>query len=457
MKKNDEFELEITGMTAEGSGVGHIDGMAVFADLTAVGDTILAHAIKVKKNYTVAKAMEIIKPSPDRVEPDCPVFRRCGGCAYRHISYEAELKIKQQRVEDAFHRIAGLPLNIRDIIGSEETQGYRNKAQLPVGEEQGKIKTGFFSRRSHNIIGCESCLLQPEAFSDIAEQVRNWAEENHISVYDENSHKGLLRHIYIRAAKDCREILVCLVINGSNIPRAEKLWERISAKGATGLVINANKEKTNVILGTKNKTLFGKGSITDTLCGTEFEISPLSFYQVNRAQAERLYSLAAEYADLDENTVLLDMYCGVGTIGLTMAKKVKQLIGVEIIPDAIEDAKKNAERNGITNARFICGDASLAAAELEKEGIKPDVIILDPPRKGCDEALIKTVAKMSPKRVVYVSCDPATLARDCAVFADLGYTVPEENGKHFVTPVDLFPKTVHTECVVKLCCATHSN
>lgn len=450
MKKNDEFELEITGMTAEGSGVGHIDGMAVFADQTAVGDKIFAHAIKVKKNYAVAKAMEIITPSPDRIEPDCPVFRRCGGCAYRHISYEAELKIKQQRVEDAFHRIAGLPLNIRPIIGSDETIGYRNKAQLPVGEENGRIKTGFYSKRSHNIIGCEACLLQPKEFSLVAEEVRNWAEESKIKIYDEIKHSGLLRHIYIRASKNCKEMLVCLVINGNSIPAAEKLWEKISAKGATGLVLNINKEKTNVILGGKNKTLFGKGSITDTLCDTEFEISPLSFYQVNRAQAEKLYSLAAEYADLDKNTVLLDMYCGVGTIGLTMANRVKQLIGVEIIPDAIEDAKKNAERNGIENARFICGDAAKAAAELEKEGIKPDVIILDPPRKGCDEELIKTVAKMSPKRVVYVSCDPATLARDCAVFAALGYTVPEKDGKHLVTPVDLFPRTVHTECVTLL-------
>lgn len=451
MKKNDEFELEITGMTAEGSGVGHIDGMAVFAANTAVGDKILAHAIKVKKNYAVAKAMEILSPSPDRIEADCPVFNRCGGCVYRHISYEAELKIKWQRVDDVFKRIAGMPLDIRPILGSEKTVFYRNKAQLPVGKDKdGNTKTGFYSSRTHNIIDCGCCLLQPEKFSKIADAVKKWIDENGISVYDETAHKGLIRHIYIRCAKDCREILVCIVINGRNLPESEKLWNELSAIGATGLSININKEKTNVVLGKDMINLYGKDKIEDTLCDTVFEISPHSFYQVNRDQAEKLYTLAAEYARLDESTTLLDMYCGVGTIGLSMAKKVKQLIGVEIVPDAVENAKINAEKNGIKNARFICGDASVAAAQLEKEGIKPDVIILDPPRKGCDEELIKTVTRMNPKRIVYVSCDPATLARDCAVFKTLGYTIQKENGSHLVTPVDMFPRTAHVETVVSL-------
>lgn len=451
MKKNDEFELEITGMTAEGSGVGHVDGMAVFAANTAVGDKILAHAIKVKKNYAVAKAMEIIKPSPDRINADCPVFNRCGGCVYRHISYEAELKIKQQRVNDVFERIAGMKLNIRPIIGSDETSFYRNKAQLPVGKDKdGNTKTGFYSSRSHNIIDCDCCLLQPKKFSEIANAVRGWIDEHNISVYNEESHSGLVRHIYIRSSKDCKEILVCIVINGKKLPEAEFLWDKLSAIGATGLSVNINKEKTNVVLGKEMINLYGKDRIEDTLCGTQFEISPHSFYQVNHEQAEKLYSLAAEYADLDKNTILLDMYCGVGTIGLSMAKNVKQLIGVEIVPDAVKNAKKNAAKNGIENARFICGDAATAAAQLEKEGVKPDVIILDPPRKGCDEELIKTVAKMNPKRVVYISCDPATLARDCAIFSSLGYTIPEQNGQHIITPVDLFPKTAHVEVALQL-------
>ncbi len=451
MKKNDEFQLEITGMTAEGSGVGRKDGMAVFVSNTAVGDTVLAHAIKVKKNYAVAKAMEIISPSPDRIQPDCPVFNRCGGCAYRHISYDAELKIKQQRVEDAFKRIGGLDVKLNPIVGGESRCFYRNKAQLPVGKENGKTKIGFYSFHSHNIIDCDSCLLQPELFSRIAEKFREWIDIHGVSVYDEASNSGLIRHLYMRASEDCKETSVCAVINGNSLPFADKLWEALSAMGVTGLSININKEKTNVILGNETKTLFGKANITDTLLGTRFEISPLSFYQVNRKQTEKLYSIAAEYADLTPDTVLLDMYCGVGTIGLTMAEKVKELIGVEIVAPAVENAKSNAELNDITNARFICADASLAAEKLEAEGIKPDVVILDPPRKGCDEELIKTVAKMSPDRIVYVSCDPATLARDCAVFATLGYNIAEQNGKHLITPVDMFPGTVHVECALKMC------
>ena len=450
MKKNDEFQLEITGMTAEGSGVGHKDGMAVFVSNTAVGDTVLAHAIKVKKNYAVAKAMQITVPSPDRTEPDCAVFNRCGGCVYRHISYEAELKIKQQRVADAFARIGGLDVKLQQIIGADSTNGYRNKAQLPVGKENGKTKTGFYSFHSHNIIDCDCCRLQPDLFSKIAAEFRCWVDENSVSVYDENSHKGLVRHLYIRCAENCAETSVCIVINGKNLPHADNLWARLSALGVTGLSINVNKEKTNVILGNTTHTLYGKAEITDTLLGTKFEISPLSFYQVNRRQTEKLYSVAAEYAALTPDTVLLDMYCGVGTIGLTMAKKVKELVGVEIVAPAIENAKKNAALNGITNARFICGDASQAADKLKNEGIKPNVIILDPPRKGCDEELIKTVAQMSPERIVYVSCDPATLARDCAIFATLGYEIAQENGTNLITPVDMFPRTAHVETVALL-------
>ena len=451
MKKNDEFELLITGMTAEGNGVGHKDGMAVFVSNTAVGDTVLAHAIKVKKNYAVAKAMEIITPSADRIEVDCPVFNRCGGCVYRHISYDAELKIKQQKVDDAFKRIGGLDVTLQPIVGSAKTDFYRNKAQLPVGNEKGNIKVGFYSFHSHNIVDCGCCKLQPEVFSEIAEKFKSWAEESNISVYDELTHKGLLRHLYIRGSKGNKNLSVCVVINGNALPEADSLWQAISPLGVTGLSININREKTNVILGDTVKELYGKAYIEDSLLDTEFGISPLSFYQVNRDQTENLYSIAAEYAALTPETVLLDMYCGVGTIGLTMAKKVKELIGVEIVAPAIEDAKKNAALNSISNARFICGDASKAADELKKEGIKPDVIILDPPRKGCDEALIKTVAEMSPERIVYVSCDPATLARDCAIFATLGYTVAEKSdGTHFVTPVDMFPRTAHVETVALL-------
>lgn len=450
MKKNDEFELLITGMTTEGNGVGHKDSMAVFVSNTAIGDTVLAHAIKVKKNYAVAKAMSIISPSPDRIEPDCPVFNRCGGCVYRHITYDAELKIKQQKVADAFRRIGGLDVKLRKIVGSDRTDFYRNKAQLPAGIENGKAKLGFYTFHSHNIIDCGACRLQPEKFSEVADALRRFIDEYGLSVYNENTADGLIRHLYIRASKDCEEMSVCVVINGSSLPFADKLWLLLELLGVTGLSININKENTNVVLGEKTKTLFGKPEITDTLLGTKFEISPLSFYQVNRDQTEKLYSIAAEYAKLTPDTVLLDMYCGVGTIGMTMAKNVKELIGVEIVAPAIENAKKNAELNSITNARFICADAAKAAQQLKAEGIRPDVIILDPPRKGCDAQLIETVAEMSPERVVYVSCDPATLARDCAVFESLGYTIAESDGTNLITPVDMFPRTAHVETVALL-------
>ena len=450
MKKNDRIELDITGMTSEGSGVGHAEGMAVFVPLTAVGDRIAAHILKTKKTYAYAKIDEIITPSADRVAPDCPVFAPCGGCVYRHIRYEAELKIKQDYVESCFQRIAKLPLKLCPIVGAEQTVGYRNKAQLPVREENGEIKIGFFSCHSHRVVNSTACRLQPEAFSRVTEAVRDWIKENHISVYDETAHTGLLRHIFMRASKDCQELVLCLVINGAALPHADSLLSRCVPLGVTGLLININRERTNVILGDECQTLYVKPTITDTLCGKEFDISPLSFYQVNRDQAERLYEKAAEYAGCDENTVLLDLYCGVGTIGLTMADKVRQLIGVEIVPQAVEDAARNAEKNGITNARFLCGDAAEAARQLEQENLRPTAVILDPPRKGCDEALIQTVVGMQPKRIVYVSCDPATLARDYARFAALGYVCPEENGRHCITPFDLFPRTQHCESVMKL-------
>lgn len=450
MKKNDKIQLDITGMTSEGSGVGRAEGMAVFVPLTAVGDRVSAHILKAKKTYAYAKIDELLTPSADRTEPDCPVFAQCGGCVYRHIHYQAELKIKQDYVESCFQRIAKMPLRVQPIVGAAQTVGYRNKAQLPVQNENGAVKIGFFSRHSHRVVNSTACRLQPEAFSQITEAVRRWIAEYDISVYDETAHTGLLRHIFIRASQGCQELVLCLVINGTALPHADSLIGRCVPLGVTGLVLNVNRERTNVILGETCQTLYGKPFITDTLCGKAFDISPLSFYQVNRDQAERLYARAAEYAGCDGNTVLLDLYCGVGTIGLTMADRVKQLIGVEIVPQAVEDAARNAAKNGITNARFLCGDAAEAARQLERERIRPTAVILDPPRKGCDEGLIQTVAAMQPQRIVYVSCDPATLARDYARFAALGYVCPEENGYHCVTPFDLFPRTQHCESVMKL-------
>lgn len=444
LKKNEIYQTTITGMTTEGSGVGRIDGTAVFITNTAVDDVIKTKIIKTSKNYAIGRLEDIITPSSARIKPDCEYFTQCGGCTYRHITYKAECEIKEQRVKDAVTRIGGFEnLEVKPIVGGKSRNHYRNKAQLPVGiDNKGNFVMGFYAYHSHRIVNSTSCNLQPPVFSEIGEIVRQWATENKITPYNEQSHTGLLRHLYIREAEVTDEIMVCLVINGNSIPHTDILTDRLKKiDGFKSLQLNINKEKTNVILGKKCITLYGSDYITDVLCGLKFNISPLSFYQVNRTQAEKLYSIAQHYAQLNADDVLLDLYCGTGTIGLSMASKVKKLIGVEVIPQAIENAKRNAELNNITNAEFICGDATKASKTLENRGIKPSVIIVDPPRKGCDKQLIEIISNMSPSRVVYVSCDSATMARDIKIFNEFGYT-PQE-----VTPVDMFPGTSHVECV----------
>ena len=445
VNKNDEFKLNITGNTSEGGGVGKFDGQAIFVENTAVGDEILCHIIKAKKTYAIGKAVKIIKPSKSRIEPECEAFKSCGGCSFGHIKYEEELKYKAQKVKDAFERIGGLSPVFKPIIASPETTRYRNKAQYPVRRVNGILNIGFYAKKSHRVIDGGDCLLQPEDFTKIIEIFRKWINDNNITVYSEALNKGLIRHIYLRKAFATGEIMVCVVINGNTIPNSDELTEKLKeTEGFKTLVVNINKDATNVVLGNNCTALYGDGYITDILCGVKIKLSPLSFYQVNRNGAELLYKKAEEYVAPTPDQTILDLYCGTGTIGLSMANSVKELVGVEIIPEAIEDAKVNAQINNINNARFICGDASLAAEELKNEGIKPDTVILDPPRKGCAEELLKTVAEINPQKIVYVSCDPATLARDCARLLDLGYVVEE------VTPVDMFPRTHHVESVALL-------
>lgn len=445
VNKNDEFKLTVTGYTSEGGGVGKFDGQAVFVENTAIGDEILCHIIKAKKTYAVGKAVKILKPSKHRIEPECESFRMCGGCSFAHITYEEELKHKAQKVKDAFQRIGGISPNFKDIIPSPETSRYRNKAQYPVKRENGILNIGFYAKKSHRVIDGGDCLLQPAEFTQITEIFRKWINENNITVYSETTEKGLLRHIYLRKAFATGEIMVCAVINGEKLPQSDKLLEMLkNIKGFKTLVVNINRESTNVVLGERCIPLHGDGYITDILCGVKVNISPLSFYQVNRNGAELLYKKAAEYAAPTRDDDILDLYCGAGTIGLSMASEVRSLIGVEVIPEAVKDAEENAKNNDITNARFICGDAAAAAVQLKEEGIKPKTVILDPPRKGCAEELLKTVAQISPEKIVYVSCDPATLARDCARLLGLGYEVKE------VTPVDMFPRTSHVEAVALL-------
>lgn len=446
LRKNDRINLKIESCSSNGSGIGRHNGMAIFVPATAVGDEITAHILKVKKTYAFAKVENIIVPSADRIQPECPVYLKCGGCVFSHMNYDAEKEIKSNHVKECFRRIGGVEPDFEPIIGGDSDSRYRNKAQYPVAIDGNEIKTGFYSSHSHRVIHCPDCLLQPEEFSGILEVFSDYIKENGVTVYDETAHRGLLRHIYIRKGTASGEIMVCAVINGSRLPDEEKLVASLLEKESNikSIIINSNTKDTNVILGEKCRTLWGNDCITDILCGLKFRISPLSFYQVNRNQAEKLYGKAAEYAGLTGSETVMDLYCGAGTIGLSMAKNAKEIIGVEIVPEAIEDAKINAELNGISNARFICGDAAQAAEILKNEGAKPDVIILDPPRKGCSPEMIKTAAEMKPDRIVYVSCDPATLARDCGLFKDLGYTAIK------ATPVDMFPRTGHVETVVQL-------
>ena len=446
IKKNDITEVDITGYTSEGSGVGHVNGMAVFVAGAAAGSTVEALIIKAKSNYAVGKLKSVIKQSEDAVPSDCSVFPRCGGCVFRHISYEAELRYKEQRVKDAFERIGHLDVNVLPITGGERYNHYRNKAQYPVTTQNGRLVAGFYAPYSHRVIGCRSCLLQPPEFEGILKVIARWAEKYKIPTYDERTQKGLLRHIYIRKGFATGETMVCLVVNGEKLFKAKELTEALlkENKNIKTVLVNRNTEDTNVILGKESDVLYGPGYIEDILCGKRFRISPLSFYQVNHDQAERLYEKAAAYALENGAKTLVDLYCGAGTIGLTMADKVETLIGVEIVPEAVKDAETNAKLNSVTNAEFLCGDAAKAAETLRQRGVTPDVVILDPPRKGCDSALLHTVADMGPARIVYVSCDPATLARDCAVLNGLGYTVKE------AAPYDLFPRTAHVETVCLL-------
>ncbi len=446
VKKNEIYKSEIIDYTTEGSGVCRIDGMAVFVPNTAVGDIAEIKILKAAKNYAFGKAENILNPSADRCISDCEIFQKCGGCVFRHINYEAELRFKQKRVKDALTRIGGVSSEkIMPIVCSDRADGYRNKAQLPLTlDKNGKIRAGFFASRSHRVIPQNKCALQSPIFNKVVNIFLEWANDEKITVYDETVHSGVLRHLYLRYAEKTDELMVCVVVNADEIKGENRLVKKLKSNlsNLKTVVLNINKEKTNVITGRESRVLYGNGYITDELCGLKFRISPLSFYQVNRDQAEKLYRIAADLAGLKKHETLLDMYCGTGTIGLSMADRVKSLIGVEIIPQAVEDAKKNAQRNGIENSRFICGDAAVAAKTLKTEDLKADCIIVDPPRKGCESSLIGTINELSPKRVVYVSCDPATLSRDVRLFEEKGYIVQQ------AIPVDMFPRTVHVETVV---------
>lgn len=444
-KKNDIIDMTVTAMSSEGNGIAKPRNFTVFIPLTDIGDVVRVRILKVLKSFAYGKAEKLITPSESRIVNHCPAYSKCGGCCFRHISYAHELEIKRQHVVDAVNRIGGFEgIPIKPIIGSEKTDSYRNKCLLPVGTDSGGNSIiGFYALNSHRIIDIDNCMLQPKVFSKITKIFRSWLNEKNIPVYNEETHTGLIRRLYLRLAETTGEIMVCIVAKGNSLPYHKELASELSDKipGFKSLILNINPDKTNVALGEKSITLYGSDTITDTLCGLSFDISPTSFYQVNRSQAEKLYEIAKEYAALKSTDTLIDLYCGTGTIGLSMVKNGGKLIGVEIVEAAVQNAIKNAEKNGIENAEFICADAFEASKKIKSRGITPDVIVIDPPRKGTTPDTIETISKLSPKRVVYVSCDPATLARDLKIFSELGYE-PQE-----ITPVDMFPRTSHVECV----------
>ena len=453
MEKNQEFIVTIEDMNEDGAGVGKVDGYIWFVKDAVIGDVVRAKAMKMKKSYGFARLMEVLEPSASRVIPSCPVARQCGGCQLQAMSYEEQLKFKERKVMNNLIRIGKFDedeIHMLPIMGMEEPWRYRNKAQFPFGKDKdGNVIAGFYAGRTHAIVEAEDCLLGVEENREILDIVKQFMKEMKIEPYDELSHKGLVRHVLIRKGFKTGEIMVCLVINGNKLPGKERLVEMLTGgdgvKGMTSISYSVNQEKTNVIMGKEIVNLYGPGYITDYIGNVKYQISPLSFYQVNPVQTELLYGTALEYAGLTGNEIVWDLYCGIGTISLFLAQKAKKVYGVEIVPQAIEDARRNAEINGIHNAEFFVGKAEEVLPEqFEKNHVHADVIVVDPPRKGCDAVCLDTILKMRPERVVYVSCDSATLARDLRYLADGGYVV--ERGRC----CDMFPGTVHCETVVLL-------
>ena len=432
----------VEGYSSEGLGIVRLDGAVVFVPQAVRGETVDLRITKVMKTCAAGEIVRIQTPSPERVKPECPHFGVCGGCDFQHLSYPEELRAKRQRVQDALKRLGGTELEVEEILGARDPTRYRNKVQYPVGRN-GEI--GFYRARSHQVVPISQCLIQPETAGRTAKAVGDWMRKYHVSVYDETTGKGMVRHLYVRV-NGRGESLCCVVSNSKQVPREPELAAlvRAAAPGTVGVVLNTNTRRGNVVLGEKYRTIWGRDFLLDTLRGLEFKLSVPSFYQVNRAQAEVLYGKVLEYAALTGEETVLDLYCGTGTITLCLAQGAKRAIGAEIVPAAIRDAEENATRNGIKNAEFLCGDAAETAARMEQEGLRPDVITVDPPRKGLAPEVIGSVAEMGPGRVVYVSCDPATLGRDVKIFAGFGYRADR------ACAVDMFPGTRHVETIVLL-------
>ena len=458
MKKNEKIIVTIEDIGVNGEGIGKVEGYTLFVKDAIIGDTVEAVITKPKKNYAYAKMIKIIEPSKHRVPAKCAVARQCGGCQIQELSYEAQLNFKAKKVRGNLERIGGFAPEFLDkvmepICGMEEPFYYRNKAQFPIGaDKNGNIVTGFYAGRTHQIIPNMECALGVPVNQEILKIIVDFMEGNHITAYDEETQRGLVRHVLIRYGFKTKEIMVCLVLNGDNLPHSEKLVDKlVQIEGMTSITYSINRENTNVIMGKEIRVLWGQNYITDYIGDVKYQISPLSFYQVNPAQTEKMYGLALDYAQLTGEETVWDLYCGIGTISLFLAQKAKKVYGVEIVPQAIDDARNNAKINGMENVEFFVGKAEEILpeyyAEYEREhGTKAyaDVIVVDPPRKGCDETLLDTMVKMQPKRIVYVSCDSATLARDLKYLCENGYELKE------ATPIDNFCMTTHVEVIIKM-------
>ena len=445
LEKNQIYEAVVTDYTAEGQGVARIEGCAVFLPNAIAGEKYRVRIEKVGKTWAAGKIVEILEKSPHRVNRECPVAKLCGGCDFWHMDYEEETRLKAERVRQCLNRIGGESLAEVPILAAPTCYGYRNKAQYPVSSQKNRVFAGFFKAGTHHVIENEKCLILPPETDRVKKIVIDYVNHYRITAYDETTGKGLLRHIYVRRGAVSEQILVCLVVNGRKLPHIEDLIKRLQAvPGFTSLVLSVNTKAGNTVLGEEFITLYGPGYIEDTLCGLKFRLSARSFYQVNHQQAQRLYEAAIAQAEITKDDLVLDLYCGVGTITLAMAKAAGKVIGVEVVEQAVEDARENARRNGIENAEFFCGDAGKAALELENQGIRPDVIVVDPPRKGLNADTVEALHRMSPRRIVYVSCDPATLARDVALLKERGYVLKNAQA------ADLFPRCSHVESIVCL-------
>jgi 23S rRNA (uracil1939-C5)-methyltransferase len=470
VEKNKEYELIIAGLGYEGEGIGKINDFTIFVPGALIKEKVKVRIIKISKNFAFGKLVDIIEPSEYRESPVCGIYTRCGGCQLQHFSYEAQLSFKKNRVKDCIERIGKLAIKnkqyedlvyeaedrnedidkcyagiaLHNVIGMKNPYRYRNKVQLPVGEKNGEVSVGFYAKRSHEIIAMDGCSIQDETADKVIKLIKQWIKEYSIKTYNEEKHSGVLRHIMIRKAFKTEEVMVVIVTRSIELPYKNELISLIikNIEGIKSIVQNINDKKTNVVLGQDSITIWGKNTISDYIGKFKFDISPLSFFQVNPIQTEVLYNKALEYADLKGNEIVFDAYCGTGTISLFLSQRAKKVYGVEIIAEAIENANINANQNNINNVEFIVGKSEEVIPELIKKGIRADVVVVDPPRKGCEKILLEAIAQMSPKKIVYVSCDPGTLARDLSILDKLGYKTLE------IQPVDMFPQTAHVETVV---------